>query len=321
MQVRDAAGLRHLMQEMLTAVGTSEAAAKIVGDSLVAANLAGHDSHGVIRILHYVEMAQAGEVDPKAIPVLLGKDGATARIDGGWGWGQLSMLLATETAIDLAREHGMGSAVVLRSYHIGRVAPYVEQIARAGMIGLATSNAGRATAPYGGKDRVMGTNPIAWAVPRADGKAPICLDVATSSVAEGKLRVARAKGEPLAPGLILDKEGQPSIDANDFYEGGALLPFGGHKGSGFSLLAQFIGVGLAEQTPDVLSAKRGGNGPFVLAIDIARFRPLAAFIDAIEEQAELEVRMRREREGIPVPDRTWADLVELAGQLGVKISG
>lgn len=340
MRVRTADELRRLMREMLEAVGTPAEAAAFVGDSLVDANLAGHDSHGVIRVLHYLEMVRAGAVEPTAEPALIGTDGATARVDGRWGWGQLSMRLATETALALARQHGLGAAAVVRSYHIGRVAPYVEQIAREGMIGLATANAGRAVAPYGSKDRVMGTNPIAWAVPRADGKPPICLDVATSSVAEGKLRVARAKGDPIAPGLILNSEGRPSIDPNDFYAGGALVPFGAHKGSGFSLLAQLIGVGLAEASPDILSAKRGGNGPFVLAIDIARFRPLEAFLGAIEAQArevnaagvaegfdrvrlpgepEVENRARRVTEGIPVPDRTWDDLVALARELGVTV--
>lgn len=342
MQMRSADELRRLMQDLLLAVGTAADDAVFVGNALVDANLAGHDSHGVIRILHYLEMVRAGEVDPTAQPVLLGTDGATARVDGGWGWGQLSMRLAVETALDLARQFGLGAAVVQRSYHIGRVAPYVEQIAHAGMIGLATANAGRAVAPYGSRDRVMGTNPIAWAVPRGDGQAPICLDVATSSVAEGKLRVAQAKGEAIAPGLILNSEGRPSIDPNDFYAGGALMPFGAHKGSGFSILAQLIGVGLAGATADILSVKRGGNGPFVLAIDVARFRPLEAFIDAVEEQAdevngaepaegfdrvllpgdlEVENRARRITEGIPVPDKTWDDLMSLAGQMGVAVSG
>lgn len=338
MQVRTADELRALMRGMLEAVGTAPPAAAFVGDALVDANLAGHDSHGVIRILHYLQMVRAGEVDPTATPVLLGTDGATARVDGGWGWGQPAMQLAVETAIELAGRYGLGAAVVTRSYHIGRVAPYVEQIAHAGMIGLATANAGRAVAPFGGKNRVMGTNPIAWAVPRADGHPPICLDVATSSVAEGKLRVARAKGEAIAPGLIVNSEGRPSIDPSDFYAGGALLPFGAHKGSGFSMLAQLIGVGLAGADPDVLSAKRGGNGPFVLAIDIARFRPLEAFLGAVEKHAEAvhasapaegadavllpgepEVanRARRAAEGIPVPDSTWAELTALAAELGV----
>jgi LDH2 family malate/lactate/ureidoglycolate dehydrogenase len=140
--------------------------------------------------------------------------------------------------------------------------------------------------------------------------------------------------------LILNSEGRPSIDPNDFYAGGALVPFGAHKGSGFSILAQLIGVGLAGATPDILGAKRGGNGPFVLAMDIARFRPLDEFVEAVETQVlsvnesepaegfdrvllpgepEVENRARRVTEGIPVPDRTWSELMDLAGKIGVTV--
>src|SRR3954463_3885553 len=110
MEMRSAEELRRLMRSVLEAVGTESEAARFVGDSLVDANLAGHDSHGVIRLLHYVQMVRAGEVFPAAKPELLGTDGATARIDGGWGWGQLSMRFATETALDLARQFGLGAA-------------------------------------------------------------------------------------------------------------------------------------------------------------------------------------------------------------------
>jgi LDH2 family malate/lactate/ureidoglycolate dehydrogenase len=342
MQTRSADELRALMSAILEGAGTDPDTAKLVGDSLVDANLAGHDSHGVIRVLHYVEMARAGKVDPKAVPTVLGTRGATARIDGGWGWGQPSMWLATRTAIDLARQFGLGAAAVTRSYHIGRVAPYVEAAAAEGMIGIAMSNAGPAVAPFGGRQRVMGTNPIAWAAPRGDGKPPICLDVATAAIAEGKVRVARAKGEPLPPGMIVDAEGHPSQNPTDFYDGGALLPFGLHKGSGFSILAQLIGVGLAGATPELLLDHRGGNGPFVLALDIASFAPLDDFVAAVETQAaavnacepadgcdrvflpgEPEILRRAEREalGIPVPDRTWDDLMALAAELGAHPAG
>src|SRR5262249_44239147 len=159
--------------------------------------------------------------------------------------------------------------VVRRCYHIGRVAPYVEAIAGEGMIGLAMSMGAPSVAPFGGTTRVMGTNPIAWALPRTEGKPPVCLDVATSGVAEGKVRVARARGLPVPAGNIIDREGRPSTTPDDFYAGGALLPFGFHKGSGFSLLAQIVGRGLAGMDPSSYDGPRGLNGPFVLAIDIA----------------------------------------------------
>ncbi|MGI8476334.1 MAG: Ldh family oxidoreductase [Thermomicrobiales bacterium] len=334
--------LRPLMRRILEAADTPPETARAVGDSLVDANLAGHDSHGVIRVLHYVEMAQNGKVDPASVAAILSRHGATARIDGGWGWGQPSMWLATRTAIDLAAAHGIGAVTVGRCYHIGRVAPYVEAIARAGQIGIAFANAGPAVAPYGGRTRVMGTNPIAWAVPRADGAAPICLDIATAAIAEGKLRVARAKGVPVPPGMIVDAAGEPSLDPNDFYDGGALLAFGAHKGSGFSILAQMIGVGIAGASAAMLGERRGGNGPFVIAIDIAAFTPIDEFIAAVEGEVdrihgaapsagfdrvqlpgepELAIRAQRLLDGIPVPDRTWTDLQTLATQLGVGALG
>ncbi|MEZ4531852.1 MAG: Ldh family oxidoreductase [Thermomicrobiales bacterium] len=120
----------------------------------------------------------------------------------------------------------------------GAVAPYVETIARDGMIGIAMANAGAAVAPYGARTRVMGTNPIAWSVPGTDEDQPFALDIATAQIAEGKVRVARNKGVPVPPGVIVNKDGAPSLDPNDFYDGGALMAFGGHKGSGFSILAQ-----------------------------------------------------------------------------------
>ena len=139
--------LRVLMRELLIGIGTADDVAELVGDSLVDANLAGHDSHGVIRILHYLEMCEAGQVFPAHTPEIVREHGATVTIDGKWGWGQPSMWMATRAACDRAREFGLGAAVVVNSYHIGRVAPYVEHLAREGMIGLAMANAGRAVAP------------------------------------------------------------------------------------------------------------------------------------------------------------------------------
>jgi LDH2 family malate/lactate/ureidoglycolate dehydrogenase len=186
----------------------------------------------------------------------------------------------------------------------------------------------------------MGTNPFAWAVPRGDGLAPVCLDVATAGVAEGKLRVARAKGLPVPAGNIVDRDGLPSTDPQHFYDGGALLTFGGHKGSGIGLLVQLIGLGLAGLDTSIYDGPRGVNGPFILAIDVTRFTPMADFaalIDAQLEaflachpaegvecvqlpgQPEMATRSNRERDGVPVPDSTWNDLVQLAADLGVPL--
>lgn len=329
------------MAGLFEAVGTPPETSAFIGDALVAANLTGHDSHGVIRILQYIEVVENGSLDPKAEPEIVAVDGATLKVDAKWGWGQPAMRLATLQTIELARQYGIGIGVVDRSFHIGRVAPYVETIGRAGMIGLAMASAGSAVAPYGARTRVMGTNPIAWAVPGNDEEHPFALDIATAQIAEGKVRVARNKGVPVPPGAIVNMDGAPSVDPNDFYEGGALMAFGSHKGSGFSILAQMLGRGLAGQTQDRLIGHRGGNGPVVIAIDPSRFGPLELFREAVTEEAErvrsatpaegfTEVLMpgdkeileqaRREADGCIVDDTTWDALVAQAKRFGLPES-
>ena len=340
MRTRTDSALRAIARQALEAVGTSPQNAAIVADSLVDANLAGHDSHGVIRLPQYVKAAQDGHVSAASEPVVVRREAATATVDAVDGWGQPAMWLATETVQELAGEFGVAVAAINRSYHIGRCAPYVEHLARAGMVGIAMANAAPAVAPYGGTTRVMGTNPIAWAVPRADGKEPVCLDVATAGIAEGKLRVARGKGELVPPGYLVDAEGRSTQDPNDFYAGGTLLPFGLHKGSGFSLLAQFLGRGLAKMDPTPYAGPRGTNGPIILAINIAPFSALDYFTEQIEIQSEkvltsppadgfeevllpgdMELRTREERliTGIPIADRTWDELVAMASDLNIPL--
>ncbi len=165
MPICSADQLRGLMAGLFEAVGTPADTLAFLANSLVAANLTGHDSHGVIRILQYIEVVENGSLDPTAKPEVVAVDGATVKVDGKWGWGQPAFQLAVNETIALAREFGIAIGTAERCFHVGRVAPYVETIARAGMIGIAMSNAGPAVAPYGARTRVMGTNPIAWAVP------------------------------------------------------------------------------------------------------------------------------------------------------------
>lgn len=330
--------LRALAAAILEGAGTPPDLAEIVGNSLVDANLVGHDSHGVLRLPGYCGSLRAGDVIPDARATVLSQDRATAQIDGGWGWGQPAMKLATATAIDLAREFGLGAAVVKRCYHVGRVAPYVESVAKAGMIGIAMSNAGPAVAPYGGKDRVLGTNPFAWAMPRGEENPPLSFDIATAGIAEGKLRVARAKEQDVAPGLLVDRDGLPTTNPHDFFDGGAILPFGGHKGNGVSILAQMLGRGLAGMDTTGFDGPRGANGPIVIVLDVSAFGPLEHFAREVLAQSELitgstpaegfdevllpgdvELRTQRDRiaNGIPIPDTTWSEITSLAAELGV----
>ncbi len=330
--------LRELMTGLFQAVGTPADTSAFIAKSLVAANLAGHDSHGVIRILQYIDVVESGALDPTATPEVVAVDGATLKIDGKWGWGQPAFQLAVVETIALAREFGIAIGTVDRCFHVGRVAPYVETIARAGLVGIAMANAGPAVAPYGARTRVMGTNPFAWAVPGTDEEHPFALDIATAQIAEGKVRVAKNKGVPVPPGAVVNIDGVASLDPNDFYDGGALMAFGAHKGSGFSIFAQLLGRGLAGMTQERLKSHRGGNGPVVIAIDPARFGPLDVFREVVSEEADrvrtatpaegfaevlmpgdLEVReqARREADGCAVDDTTWQALVTVAKRFGL----
>jgi uncharacterized oxidoreductase len=340
MPVKQEAELRRIVEACVLSLGTPPDFAPMISESLVGANLAGHDSHGVLRLPWYARLIREGRIVPGARPVVTSTHGATARIDGLGGWGQPAAHLAADTAINLAREYGIGAAVIVQGNHIGRVGAYVEQIAGHQMIGLAFCNASPLVAPFGSAKRVMGTNPFAWAAPNGPGRAPFVLDFATSTVAEGKLRVARAKGVKLEPGLIVDANGEPSLDPDDFYNGGALQAFGLHKGSGLSVLIELLSRGLSGVDLGV-SAARGYNGTVIMALDIAAMAPVEQFQAAAERlseqignapprpgvervllpgEPENLARAERSARGIELPDATWNEIAELAAELHVAIS-
>lgn len=329
--------LRSMSHAIIVALGTERDLARIVADSLVEANLAGHDSHGVLRLPWYTRHVRSGQVRPAARPVVREASGATARVDGGLGWGAPAAQLATEMALALARDHGVGAVTVLNCNHIGRVGAYVERLALAGAVGLALCNASPSVAPFGGARRLMGTNPFALAAPGALGAPPLVLDFATSGVAEGKLRVALATGASVAPGLVRDSAGAPSLDPRDYYAGGALEAFGLHKGSGMSMMIELLARGLCGVDPTE-AGNRGFNGTLLIALSVGAFtspRQFAAAAGRLAAQVadtpalpgvervlmpgepERMTRARRLAEGVPLAEQTWAELVALANELGV----
>jgi len=322
--------------DTLMALGTPLHQAEVVCENLVGANLVGHDSHGVLRLLTYAEWVRTGLIVPGLEPRILSEERATARIEGDWCWGAVGGKFATQKAIALAREYGVAAVTLDHCAHIGRLGSYTEWMAEAGMAGIATTNHMASVAAFGGRERVLGTNPWAMATPRQDAAGPIVVDFATSGVAEGKLRVARAKGESVSLGLIVDKEGNPSTQPADFYAGGALLPFGGHKGYGLSLMADILGGLLSGAGSGSDGEFAGANGTLFVAIDIARFVPLEWFkeqSDAIADrihasvpaqgfssvllpgEPEQRTRAQREAEGIHLPESTWQELQELRASL------
>ncbi len=348
--------LRDFSARVAEAMGTPPDIAAEVARHLVGANLAGHDSHGVLRWTQYVGELDRGELVPAARADVLRATPVTALLDARRGFGHHSTMTATEWAAAHARQLGVSAAAVRHSMHIGRLGEYTERLASEGLVGLVTvglAGPGSGTvAPFGGAARFLGTNPWSMAVPAA-GRPPLVYDAATSTVAEGKVRLARVEGVRLAPGLVRDPEGRPTVDPEQLYAGGSLTVMGGdvagHKGHGFSLASALIGglamIADAEPTPAGcmrLPEEWGTRlaGVFVMAIDPAAFGDAGAYaamvagvLDGLGEvppapgvervqvsgDPERVSRERRAREGVPVSGATWAELLAIGERFGVAL--
>ena len=338
-----ASDLRGFATSVLTALGTTPANARVIARSLVESDLRGHDSHGIRRLIPYAALVRVGTVRVTAEPrVLPGTPPAVAVVDGQHAFGQLTARMGADELIRRVDRTGIAVAVLRRCQHVGRLGEYVEQVAAAGSIGMALANADPTVAPWGGRERTLGTNPFAWAVPVADGAVPLVVDFATSATAEGKLAVARASGQQVAPGLLVDADGQPSTDPADFYAGGALLPFGGHKGYGLGLVADVV-AGLLSGTGSASAPGYDGSfGTVLIAIRTATFVDLDAFTDDVERlrarlhagapapgteqvlvpgEPEDATRTDRLAHGIALAPGTRDALDRLAAELGVSPLG
>jgi uncharacterized oxidoreductase len=355
--VAEAGSLRIFSEQLGRAMGAAAEVAAEVARHLVSANLAGHDSHGVLRWSQYVAELDSGALDPAAVPELLHESSVTALFDARHGFGQHSTMEAAEWALAHARQHGIAAAAVRHSMHIGRLGEYTERLAGEGLVGIVTVGLvgpdSGLVAPFGAAERFLGTNPWSLAIP-ADGRPPLVYDAATSTVAEGKVRLALAKGAEAPPGAVRDGGGRPTLDPAQLYDGGSLTVLGGdvagHKGHGLSLASALIG-GLAmigDEAPTPAGCMRQPEtwgtrlaGVFVIAIDPAAFgdagtyqRQAAAVLEALDQVApapgnervlvpgdpERQSRERRLREGIPVPSATWQDLAAIAERFDLELA-
>ena len=223
--------LRQLAATILQAAGSSAAEAEKVAARLVGANLAGHDSHGVIRVPQYVGQVADGTIVPNQNAEVVRETEVVTVLDGHFGYGQIVGEQAVQAAIGKAMRHGIAMSALRRSAHLGRLGDWAEMTAAAGLASLHFVNATGIplrVVPHGGRDGRGTTNPIAMAVP-VPGGAPVVLDFATSATAEGKVRVARNKGVAIPPDCLLDADGRPTTDPNKLYTDppGSLVPFGG----------------------------------------------------------------------------------------------
>ena len=239
-----AAPLRDLVQTIFERAGSDAAEARAVADHLIEANLMGHDSHGVIRVAPYIELLRSGKWAANRHVEIVTDAGAVVVVDGGEGLGQVIAKEAIELGTLRARAHGVAVVGVRNSGHMGRIGAWAEQAAAAGLVSLHfvnTTGFGIQVAPFGGSDRRLSVNPIALGVPRP-GEEPLIHDMSTGTIAAGKIRVARNKGELLPEGAIIDGRGRPTRDPEAFFADppGALTTAAGHKGYGLALFVEVL---------------------------------------------------------------------------------
>lgn len=337
--------LTDFVGRIFQAAGVSASVAETVAASLVAANLAGHDSHGVVRTMQYLGAVERGETLGDATPAVTHETAVIATIDAQRAFGQVAGAFAMQMAIDKARSAGIAAVALHNSSHVGRLGEWVEMAAAEGMIGLAFCNGGRSggiVAPFGGAARRIGTNPMAAAVPLGD-RPPFVLDFATSAVAEGKVRVARNSGKEIPTGWVLDKDGNPTTNPADLYEGGMLVPAAGHKGYSLALLVDLLGGMLTGggSAPEAGSTMQS-NGVLFIVLAVSAFRtpeefaeeaqamvdrikatPLAPGFSAIllPGEPEQQTAAQRRANGVPLDDGTWTQMVAEAERLGVALPG
>jgi uncharacterized oxidoreductase len=328
-----------LVTDVMRAAGCEREEAATIARRLVDSNLVGHDSHGVLRVGKYLEWMRVGWVKANQKPTVVFENDSIAIVDGNRGFGQVIGEFAGRLGTRKAAETGIALVGLRNCGHLGRVGDWAELAAAAGQVSLHflnTSGAQR-VAPFGGSDRRLSTNPITIGVP-IPGAEPIIVDMTTSMAAEGKLMVALNRGEQVPEGWIIDKHGHATTEPKDFYDGGALLTVGAHKGSGLSivtdLLAGAISTGRSSDPADtelrnnmlsIYIAPAVYDSDKAVAAEVARFlawvkasppsRPGVAVL--MPGEIENRTRAERERIGIPLDDRTRSDLIAAAASVGV----
>ncbi|MCP3871442.1 MAG: Ldh family oxidoreductase [Gammaproteobacteria bacterium] len=324
------------------ALGLSRDDSELVADSLVQADLWGHQSHGVMRTFWYGKRIQSGATRVAAVPELVIDGGAVAVMDGKDGVGQVVVRRAMQEAIDRSKLHGIGAVAVRNSGHFGTAMYFSRMAVCQGCIGFLCTNASPAMAPWGGRSKLIGTNP--WSIAAPAGRyAPMMLDIANTAVARGKLYVAGKKGEAIPEGWAIDSDGRPTTDAAAGILGN-ILPMAGHKGFAVATMMDVLsGILSGSQFGDAVvgpyvAEGRSGVGHLVIALDIGSFRPLEDFnadaerlVDSIRNnpladgsdriyypgEPEAQAEQVHRKTGVEIPADTLAELDEAASAMGI----
>jgi len=330
------------IEAIALAGGSSAEEARLVAENLVTANVVGHDSHGIGMMPRYVEALLEGGLHPnRKVQVRLDAASLLA-LDGQAGYGQSIGRQATELAIERAKKHGVSITALGNSHHLGRIGHWAEMAVAQGLVSMHFVNVRSyaRVAPFAGADRRFGTNPVCIAIP-LPGEPPFVLDMATSAVAQGKLRVAHNKRVKVPRGWLIDDQGNPTDDPRWGVVAplGAMLCFGEHKGYGLSVACELLGGALTAGGVDSYENKtkrRVLNGMLSIVIDPQKLGTAAVFEKEAREylawlrssrpapgfdrvriagEPEREYRAERERSGIPVDDETWKEIRDAAAKL------
>jgi L-2-hydroxycarboxylate dehydrogenase (NAD+) len=319
--------------------------AATVADAMLEADLTGSDAHGVFRLAGYVRQLKRGVMNPTPKITVLERSPATALIDGDQGLGHVVMTYAANLAVELARESGIGWVGARRSNHAGAGAIYAVIPVEHGMVGIyGAASSVNHMAPWGGAEPLLGTNPIAVAIP-AGKEAPVVFDIATSVASNGAIRTHELEKRPMPEGWVQNRtDGSPITDPSRITEG-TYVPVGGYKGSGLSLIIGLLAgplnrANFGRSVNDFAAppASELNVGQFVVALDVARFLPLDVFKTEIDRhiqdfassrplpgvdrvrvpgQGRLERRLERERDGVPLSTALLKQVDEVAKSLGV----
>ena len=342
--------LRPLGTAILNALGSPPERSAWVVETLLRANLAGHDSHGFMRLLQYVEFARAGHINMSADVVTLRELGATALLDAGRTWGQVAAKVGMERAIAIAARQGISMVALVNCPHIGRLGEYALMAAERDMIGLAyvnsQTNGDGSVVPWGGIDGRFTPTPLAFAAP-SGYDWHVLVDITASVMPEGKVRDHLFRGAQLPENVIIDAAGNPTRDARDFYgpPAGGLLPLGGpagHKGYALGVMVEMLAGGLSGAGYVSEAASTHGNGVLFQVMNIAAFediddfkRRTRALVDHVKSarpragvdevlfpgEPEYRTSQRRQQEGVRLPESLWTAVCALAAELGVDVDG
>jgi hydroxycarboxylate dehydrogenase B len=336
--------LERLVDAIFAAGGCGPSERNRIAHYLVGANLVGHDSHGVIRVPTYIDWLRAGKVIANQSLEIVFENDAIAVVDGRFGFGQVMGEEAMKLGIKKARRQGVAVVALRNSGHLGRIGDWAEMAAAAELVSLHfvnTSGGGILVAPFGGTDRRLSANPIAAGVPVKDSP-PIIVDISTCTIAEGKIKVAFNKGLKVPEECILDSDGRPTDDPRAFYATppGAILPLGGHKGYGLSVIAEVLAGALTGGACSHFGVDRVANNMLSIVLDPAILQPAGGFSDEIRGliehvkssrtvtpdgeilmpgEPEARSRARKLRDGIEIDLTTWRQIAATAKSLGVPI--